>query len=187
MARSNDYPRVGRELASAMPMARATTRERTNSDVRSFVFDRDKSRCVYCGQPAKQCDHVIPTKLNGPSVTSNLVATCRSCNIQKRGNLPTGMIVTALRHLINTGENVGWMYDYGNRVQILRQRLLSAENLAAFLFGALPERVVEGSLPRRKRGSESGPQDASEIEIGGDANEPAARKATGAKGVVPGE
>lgn len=119
-----------------------------------WVRRRDAEICTYCGAPGKHCDHVVPVSLRGPTVTSNLVYACISCNLRKRGSLPPAMIVTALKHLLSKGENIDWIYDYGKRVQELRQDVSSAEALAGFLLGCLPERVVGDRQPSNPRTGE---------------------------------
>lgn len=49
------------------------------------VFTRDNSHCRYCGALAECCDHVVPVRLGGGTVYSNLVASCHSCNCRKQG------------------------------------------------------------------------------------------------------
>jgi hypothetical protein len=48
--------------------------------LRLRVLERDHHRCVYCGAPATEVDHVIPFADGGPSTMSNCVASCRPCN-----------------------------------------------------------------------------------------------------------
>ena len=54
--------------------------------LRSFVFSRSNNKCVYCGAPAQEIDHVIPRSSGGTNSTYNLVASCRNCN-QMKSNL----------------------------------------------------------------------------------------------------
>lgn len=55
-------------------------------ELRSFIFNRSKGKCVYCGAKAEEIDHVIARSNGGTNSTYNLVATCRSCN-EKKSNL----------------------------------------------------------------------------------------------------
>jgi len=55
-------------------------------ELRSFIFGRSNGKCVYCGAPAQEIDHVIPRSNGGSNSTYNLVASCRSCN-QMKSNL----------------------------------------------------------------------------------------------------
>lgn len=48
--------------------------------LRFDVLLRDKHVCQYCGEPARQADHVIPRKCGGYDHIDNLVAACSSCN-----------------------------------------------------------------------------------------------------------
>ena len=55
-------------------------------ELRSFIFGRSNGKCVYCGAPAQEIDHVIPRSNGGSNSTYNLVASCRACN-QMKSNL----------------------------------------------------------------------------------------------------
>ena len=55
-------------------------------ELRSFIFSRSNSKCVYCGAKAEEVDHVVPSSNGGTNSTYNLVAACRSCN-EKKSNL----------------------------------------------------------------------------------------------------
>ena len=55
-------------------------------ELRSFIFSRSNSQCVYCGAKAEEIDHVIAKSNGGTNSTYNLVASCRSCN-EKKSNL----------------------------------------------------------------------------------------------------
>lgn len=56
----------------------------------TYEIYRDDMRCFYCGEPLTEkqrtLDHRLPVDLGGPSLTNNLVPTCRKCNSTK-GNL----------------------------------------------------------------------------------------------------
>lgn len=54
--------------------------------LRSFIFSRSDSKCVYCGAKAEEIDHVVPRSKGGTNSTYNLVAACRRCN-EKKSNL----------------------------------------------------------------------------------------------------
>jgi len=45
--------------------------------------------CVYCGDPAKSLDHVIPLARGGEHVVENLVPACLPCNKSKKDKLLT--------------------------------------------------------------------------------------------------
>jgi len=52
--------------------------------VRRAVESRDGSRCVYCGSREEiTLDHVVPEAEGGPTVETNLVCCCASCNTTK--------------------------------------------------------------------------------------------------------
>ena len=45
-------------------------------------------RCVYCGEPASQKDHVIPRSRGGGNTQDNLVPACARCNQAKGDRTP---------------------------------------------------------------------------------------------------
>ncbi len=61
--------------------------------VRRFVWERANDRCEYCQMlqdhdPATfEVDHVIPEKMNGEAVESNLCLACFQCNNAKGPNI----------------------------------------------------------------------------------------------------
>ena len=53
--------------------------------IRIKVLQRDAYTCAYCGiGNANEVDHVWPKSKGGEDTLDNLVACCRSCNIQKK-------------------------------------------------------------------------------------------------------
>lgn len=60
--------------------------------LRSYVFHRDSYTCRYCGKrKAKryEIDHIVPRSHGGSDRVSNLVVSCRECNVRK-GNRSAG-------------------------------------------------------------------------------------------------
>ena len=59
---------------------------------RHNVFARDKWRCSYCGlrKPTEELDldHVIPRSRGGEHDWTNVVSSCRPCNLRKADRLP---------------------------------------------------------------------------------------------------
>ena len=55
-------------------------------ELRSFIFSRSNSQCVYCGAKAEEIDHIVPRSKGGTNSVNNLTATCRACN-EKKSNL----------------------------------------------------------------------------------------------------
>lgn len=51
--------------------------------LRSFIFSRSNGKCVYCGAPAQEIDHVVARAKGGTNSVHNLVASCRVCNKKK--------------------------------------------------------------------------------------------------------
>lgn len=56
-------------------------------NLRKATLDRDGHKCRYCGNVARQADHVIPRSKGGVDDLSNLVACCADCNKLAGGNL----------------------------------------------------------------------------------------------------
>ena len=55
---------------------------------RFVIFNRDGFQCAYCGKKSingvkLQLDHVVPRALNGDDVASNLITSCKECNLSK--------------------------------------------------------------------------------------------------------
>jgi 5-methylcytosine-specific restriction endonuclease McrA len=57
---------------------------------RQYILQRDHYLCHYCGAPATEVDHVIPHARGGSDAISNLVASCRPCNLSKGAKLGGG-------------------------------------------------------------------------------------------------
>ena len=52
--------------------------------LRKKVYERDKYRCVYCGDfHDLSLDHVIPESKGGKTNAENLVTCCMACNLKK--------------------------------------------------------------------------------------------------------
>lgn len=56
-------------------------------NLRRDTLQRDGDRCRYCGNLARQVDHVIPRSKGGVDDPSNLVACCATCNKTAAANL----------------------------------------------------------------------------------------------------
>jgi 5-methylcytosine-specific restriction endonuclease McrA len=59
---------------------------------RHNVFARDRHRCAYCGKKKSvnelDIDHVLPKSRGGPHEWTNVVTSCRACNLKKADKLP---------------------------------------------------------------------------------------------------
>jgi len=69
-------------------------RDYQNVDVqftRRNVFVRDNHTCQYCGEQKPtsglSIDHVLPRSRNGSSSWTNVVTSCKECNVRKGGRL----------------------------------------------------------------------------------------------------
>ncbi len=61
--------------------------QRTNNAtwkrIRLEILSRDGWVCSYCGQDAKEVDHIIPVAHGGTDDEANLTAACVKCNRSK--------------------------------------------------------------------------------------------------------
>jgi len=63
-------------------------REPIPDDVKIFVWQRDKGRCVKCGSNEYlEYDHIIPLSMGGSNTSRNLQLLCEKCNREKGGDL----------------------------------------------------------------------------------------------------
>ncbi len=57
--------------------------------LRFEIFKRDNFTCQYCGKNVKDdgkrihCDHIVPLSKNGKNIKSNLITSCKECNLGK--------------------------------------------------------------------------------------------------------
>lgn len=80
----------GEERVQSMQPAGPPPRPHIPEELRRQVLERDNYVCRYCGQRAQtlDIDHVIPVNQGGPTILSNLVTACSSCNRKKAGRSP---------------------------------------------------------------------------------------------------
>lgn len=80
-------------------LAKAEFRRVSNKTIRHQVIKRDMGKCRYCGielgKKEIHIDHVVPYSLGGKTEISNLVTSCKSCNLRKSGRTPeqAGMVL----------------------------------------------------------------------------------------------
>ena len=59
---------------------------------RHNVFARDRYKCSYCGKRKSSdeldLDHVVPRSRDGANEWTNVVTSCRPCNLRKADRLP---------------------------------------------------------------------------------------------------
>lgn len=48
--------------------------------LRSYLFSKHNSKCVYCGNQAEEIEHIIPKSKGGTNSIYNLAISCRKCN-----------------------------------------------------------------------------------------------------------
>lgn len=73
------------------------------------IQERDKKKCVYCGWPSLEIDHVVPYIKGGLTIKANGVCVCRWCNRKKGGRLSMDFITRGLFYLSTVGENTDWV------------------------------------------------------------------------------
>ncbi len=63
-------------------------RESIPSDIKLYVWERDKGRCVNCGNNQNlEFDHIIPFSKGGANTLKNLQLLCLQCNRQKSNKI----------------------------------------------------------------------------------------------------
>ena len=73
------------ELYSDIP---TDDRQPIADDVKQFVWQRDKGRCVKCSSQEKlEFDHIIPFSKGGSNTERNLQLLCERCNREKSNNI----------------------------------------------------------------------------------------------------
>ena len=72
--------------------ANAARQKASRDRVRLPIFERDQGLCRYCGGVLDPDDfvaeHMVPAARGGTDDPSNLVASCRSCNLRKNNRTP---------------------------------------------------------------------------------------------------
>jgi hypothetical protein len=54
-------------------------------ELRLACLTRDHWRCVLCGAPATDADHIVPRSEGGPNTLANLRALCHPCHLRETG------------------------------------------------------------------------------------------------------
>ena len=63
------------------------------ASVKSYVWHRDRQKCVYCGSNVNtEYDHIIPFSWGGSNSPQNVQILCRKCNRRKSASLTDGKI-----------------------------------------------------------------------------------------------
>jgi predicted restriction endonuclease len=76
--------RKGIGINSQEPTETSYKKKKMPGQLRIAVFERDKYRCVYCGDYHDLCaDHIIPESKGGETSIENLQTLCRFCNTSK--------------------------------------------------------------------------------------------------------
>ena len=79
---------AGRHVGLENRMSKAAKRQPISDEVRMFVWQRDKGRCVQCGSNEKlEFDHIIPVAKGGSDTERNLQLLCEQCNRAKSDSI----------------------------------------------------------------------------------------------------
>lgn len=81
---------------------------------RFIILERDDFQCIYCGKSSIEdraelhVDHIVPKSKGGPDRSSNLVTTCKRCNLEKTNRLmPEHLIQRVLDEVARRNESAG--------------------------------------------------------------------------------
>ena len=74
---------------------KSNIREKITDDKKEILFNRQKHKCFYCKKGILisnlEVDHKVPFSLVGDELDNNLVATCFSCNREKKDKIDLGL------------------------------------------------------------------------------------------------
>lgn len=78
-------------------------RKPISTALRTFIFNRDKYTCRYCGEfdyqtDSIEIDHLVPISLGGSNHRLNLVVACTNCNRTKSNHLVSREIIQGIRN-----------------------------------------------------------------------------------------
>lgn len=86
-----------------------SARKQITEKLRFEVFRRDNYTCQYCGRSNKnvelQVDHIIPVSKGGTNDITNLITSCRECNIGKGNTELTDQQINKLKERNNAIED----------------------------------------------------------------------------------
>lgn len=51
--------------------------------LRALILRRDRYRCVLCGEPGNEVDHIVPVVDGGPDTPANCRTLCRACHRER--------------------------------------------------------------------------------------------------------
>lgn len=76
------------------------------------ILRRDDYTCQYCGRRAQHLtvDHIIPRRLGGEHIWSNLVAACPSCNHRKGGRTIDQVHMYLLKSPSEPSASAGYLF-----------------------------------------------------------------------------
>ncbi|WP_243734975.1 HNH endonuclease [Paenibacillus turpanensis] len=72
-----------REHAAVVVNRHTIRRLYTNKSFRSYILERDRHTCYFCGEPGDTIDHLLPRAKGGHTTPLNCVCACNLCNQSK--------------------------------------------------------------------------------------------------------
>ena len=88
MKREKRFQKLSKISSLEDRMKKASKRQHIPDDVRMFVWQRDKGRCVQCGSNENlEFDHIIPVAKGGSDSERNLQLLCELCNRTKSDSI----------------------------------------------------------------------------------------------------
>jgi hypothetical protein len=84
------FDRLRAAVSSYQNIDRAEDARRQSipDDVRMFVWQRDRGKCIKCGSQARlEFDHIIPVSKGGSNTARNIQLLCECCNREKAANI----------------------------------------------------------------------------------------------------
>ena len=78
------------------------------------IFRRDDHTCQYCGRRmiVLTIDHVVPRRLGGKHVWTNVVAACAPCNRRKGGKMPENANMQLRRQPVKPSDSAYYRFGH---------------------------------------------------------------------------
>lgn len=106
------------DMPSVIKLGYMVRRPRTNVSLsKREILRRDDYTCQYCGRQSSMLtiDHVIPRRLGGQHIWTNVVAACPTCNRHKGGKTPESANMVLRRKPSEPSSSA--MYRFGTHLE----------------------------------------------------------------------
>lgn len=110
---------------------------------RARIFAKYNGRCVYCGDPANDLEHILPVAYRQDDTDENLVPACGICN-HIAGPQVFGSFQEKRNYILEKRETLRW------KRKILEQR---SGEIPGFIYAA---QTIQQERPEQKRGRPKG-------------------------------